>query len=77
MPLDRTDRRVLRLLQRDGRLTNVELAKRAGSSPASCHRRTRRLPKRTGNGIFSLAEAPETADPWRDCDQGAHLGLQG
>ena len=43
MDLDRIDRRILRLLQRDGRLTNAELAARAKVSPATCHRRTRRL----------------------------------
>lgn len=41
--LDRTDRRILRLLQGDGRLTNAELARKANVSPATCHRRTRRL----------------------------------
>jgi len=41
--LDRTDRRILRCLQEDGRLTNAELAKKVGVSPATCHRRTQRL----------------------------------
>ena len=41
--LDRIDRRLLRLLQSDGRLTNAELAKRINVSPATCHRRTQRL----------------------------------
>ena len=42
-PLDRIDLKLLRLLQRDGRLTNAELAKRANISPATCHRRLQRL----------------------------------
>jgi len=42
-PLDRTDLRILRELQRDGRLTNVELAERVNLSPSPCLRRTRRL----------------------------------
>ena len=42
-PLDRTDIRILRLLQTDGRLTNAELAERVNVSPATCHRRTERL----------------------------------
>lgn len=42
-PLDRTDRRLLRLLQQDGRLSNAELAARVNVSPATCHRRTQRL----------------------------------
>lgn len=41
--LDRTDVRILRALQADGRLTNAELAARVGVSPATCHRRTQRL----------------------------------
>lgn len=43
MDLDRIDRRILRLLQRDGRLTNAELAKTVNVSAATCHRRTQRL----------------------------------
>ena len=41
--LDRIDRRILRHLQADGRLTNAELAKTVHVSPATCHRRTQRL----------------------------------
>jgi Lrp/AsnC family transcriptional regulator, leucine-responsive regulatory protein len=41
--LDRTDIRLLRALQADGRLTNAELAARVNVSPATCHRRTQRL----------------------------------
>ncbi len=41
--LDRTDLRLLRLLQADGRLSNAELARQATLSPATCHRRTQRL----------------------------------
>jgi Lrp/AsnC family leucine-responsive transcriptional regulator len=41
--LDRTDRRILQLLQRNGRATNAELAKKANVSAATCHRRTQRL----------------------------------
>jgi Lrp/AsnC family leucine-responsive transcriptional regulator len=43
MSLDRTDRRILHLLQKNGRLTNAELAKAVNVSPATCHRRTQRL----------------------------------
>ena len=42
-PLDRTDIRILRALQSEGRLTNAELAARVNVSPATCHRRTQRL----------------------------------
>ena len=41
--LDRTDIRILRALQAEGRLTNAELAARVNVSPATCHRRTQRL----------------------------------
>lgn len=43
MELDAIDRRILRALQRDGRLPNVELAKEVGLSPSPCLRRVRRL----------------------------------
>jgi Lrp/AsnC family leucine-responsive transcriptional regulator len=42
-PLDRADAKILRLLQENGRLSNAELAQKAGVSPATCHRRTQRL----------------------------------
>lgn len=41
--LDRVDLRLLRLLGKDGRLSNAELAKRVNISPATCHRRVQRL----------------------------------
>ncbi|MEA4838548.1 MAG: Lrp/AsnC family transcriptional regulator [Rhodospirillaceae bacterium] len=41
--LDRIDRRILHDLQADGRMTNVELAKRAGISAPPCLRRVRAL----------------------------------
>lgn len=41
--LDAIDRRILAELQQDGRMTNVELALRAGISAPPCLRRVRRL----------------------------------
>ncbi len=41
--LDRIDRRILADLQSDGRMTNVELARRAGISAPPCLRRVRAL----------------------------------
>lgn len=41
--LDRTDQKILRALQAEGRLTNADLAARVNVSPATCHRRTERL----------------------------------
>jgi DNA-binding Lrp family transcriptional regulator len=43
--LDTIDRRILRDLQEDGRMTNVELARRAGISAPPCLRRVRALEK--------------------------------
>ena len=41
--LDAIDRKILAELQADGRITNVELARRAGISAPPCLRRVRRL----------------------------------
>ena len=40
---DRTDRRILDILQTDGRITNLELAERINLSPTPCLRRLRLL----------------------------------
>jgi DNA-binding Lrp family transcriptional regulator len=41
--LDRIDRQILQLLQEDGRMTNLELARQVGISPPPCLRRVRAL----------------------------------
>lgn len=41
--LDAIDREILFLLRQDGRLTNVDLAKRVGLTPPPCLRRVKRL----------------------------------
>jgi Lrp/AsnC family leucine-responsive transcriptional regulator len=41
--LDRTDLRILEVLQQDGRISNQELAERVSLSPSPCLRRLRRL----------------------------------
>ncbi len=41
--LDATDRRILRLLQQDGSISNHDLAERVGLSDTPCARRVRRL----------------------------------
>ncbi len=43
MELDETDRRLLRALQRKGRMSNSELSEAANLSPSACHRRVQRL----------------------------------
>lgn len=42
-PLDDFDHKIIVALQKDGRLTNVELAERIGLSPSPCLRRVKRL----------------------------------
>jgi len=41
--LDETDRRILRVLQQQGRITNADLSERVNLSPSACHRRVQRL----------------------------------
>ncbi len=41
--LDKTDRKILAILQSDGRLTNQEVAERVSLSPSPCLRRIKRL----------------------------------
>jgi Lrp/AsnC family leucine-responsive transcriptional regulator len=55
--LDRIDRSILKLLQADGRLSNVELARQVGLSPTPCLERVRRL-EREGfiRGYVALAD---------------------
>lgn len=43
MPLDPTDRRILRELQRRGRMSNANLSEAVNLSPSACHRRVQRL----------------------------------
>ncbi len=43
MGLDATDRSILGVLQKQGRVTNAELAERVNLSPSACHRRVQRL----------------------------------
>ena len=43
MKLDRIDRRILEEIQRNGRITNLELADAVGLSPTPCSRRVKRL----------------------------------
>lgn len=41
--IDKVDRKLLMLLQADGRMSNADLAEKINVSPATCHRRTQRL----------------------------------
>lgn len=64
--LDRTDLRLLAELQRDGRVTNAELAERVSLSPSACLRRVQRL---EAEGV--IAGYAAQVDP-----QAVGLGLQ-
>ncbi|MFW2588967.1 Lrp/AsnC family transcriptional regulator [Sagittula sp. SSi028] len=43
MILDETDRRILRVLQRKGRISNADLSEEVNLSASACHRRVQRL----------------------------------
>ena len=47
--LDNTDRRILRVIQEEARVSNSELAERVGLSPSPCWRRVRTLEE---NGVI-------------------------
>jgi len=69
-PLDRTDRQILSVLQEDGRISNVALAKKVNLTPTPCLERVRRLerdgyitaytalldPKMVGAGLLVFVE---------------------
>jgi len=68
--LDLVDRRILQILQREGRISNVDLAKRVHLSPTPCFERLRRLeesgyitgyaaklsPQKLGLGLLAFVE---------------------
>lgn len=43
MSLDQTDRRILKALQKQGRISNADLSERVNLSASACHRRVHRL----------------------------------
>ncbi len=49
MKLDHTDRRILRQMQANGRISNLDLAEAVGLSPTPCSRRVKRL---AGSGLI-------------------------
>ena len=56
--LDALDRRILRVVQREGTISQADLAERVGSSPASCWRRLKALEE---DGI--LGDVVRLVDP--------------
>ena len=64
MSLDEIDRRILRALQRDGRLSNGALSEDVHLSPSACHRRVQRLEKEGYiRGYVALLDARKLAVP--------------
>ena len=43
MTIDQTDRRILQVLQRQGRISNADLSDQVNLSASACHRRVQRL----------------------------------
>ncbi len=62
--IDDTDRRILRRLQKSGRLSNSDLADQISLSPSACHRRVQRL-EAEGiiNGYVALLNARKIDRP--------------
>nr|WP_275437175.1 MULTISPECIES: Lrp/AsnC family transcriptional regulator [unclassified Halomonas] len=60
MTLDRFDRRILDVLQQEGRISNQELAERIGLSPSPCLRRVRALEE---HGLITQYRAVVDARP--------------
>ena len=57
MEIDETDRRILIVLQKYGRIPNAELAERINLSASACHRRVQRLEKsRVITGYVALLD---------------------
>lgn len=60
--LDRIDLRMLRALQRDGRVSNADLAAEVGVSAATCHRRTQHLVEAGYISGFRAMVAPQQVE---------------
>ena len=61
-PLDRTDRLILEVLQEDGRIPNVALARRVNLTPTPCLERVRRLERDGYIRGFTALLNPERVD---------------
>lgn len=60
--LDRIDRNILRELQKNGRISNVELSKKIGLSPSPCMERVKRLEKKGVIKSYSALLDPQYLD---------------
>jgi Lrp/AsnC family transcriptional regulator, leucine-responsive regulatory protein len=62
--MDATDRRILTVLQNEGRVTNAELSERINLSPSACHRRVQRLEEEGYiSGYVALLDARKMGRP--------------
>ncbi len=60
--LDRTDRRILECLQTDGRISNVQLARKVNLTPTPCIERVKRLEKHGYIRSYTAILDPELID---------------
>ena len=60
--LDKTDRRILAILQRDGRISNVALARQVNLSPTPCLERVKRLEREQYIKSYSAILNPQMMD---------------
>jgi Lrp/AsnC family transcriptional regulator, leucine-responsive regulatory protein len=83
LELDARDRTILRLLQKDGRMTNADLADKVHLSPSACLRRVRQLEE---SGLIrdyvmllddKMAGFPGTAFVFVSLDQQGRSSLEG
>lgn len=60
--MDRVDRKILKELQLNGKISNVELAKRVDLSPTPCLNRVKRLEKEGYIEAYTIRVNPELVD---------------
>ena len=60
MELDSIDRRILSVLQKNGRISNADLSERVNLSASACHRRVQRLEKQGFIGDYVAMLDPKT-----------------
>jgi len=60
--LDQIDRRIIRALQDDGRMSNLDLAAQVGLSPTPCNRRVKRLEDGVIVNVKLTTQNPDAAE---------------
>lgn len=69
--IDEVDQKIIRILQRDGRTTNVDIARRVGVTEGTVRKRIEKL---TGRGLIRVAAIVDPAVVGRPVH--THIGLQ-